>query len=89
MECKVGEGTVRYRSLRGFALQEMCGADVEDGSWASRTMLADLETGQWSEDILSAAGLSADVLPPIEPPTATFEVRASVTRRLGLAPGRR
>jgi sugar (pentulose or hexulose) kinase len=84
---EVHERVYRYRSPRGYAVQELCGADVEDRSWASRTMLADLETDQWSKDILGAAGLSADVLPPIEAPTSTFDVRDAVIERLGLAPG--
>ncbi len=84
---EVGERVYRYRSLRGYAVQELCGADAEDRSWASRTMLVDLETDQWSEAILAAARLPADVLPPIEAPTATYAVRDSVIERLGLAPG--
>jgi xylulokinase len=77
----------RFRSLRGFAIQELCGADAEDATWASRTMLVDLETNRWSGAILAAAGLPAAVLPPIEPATTTLPVRRSAIERLGLAPG--
>ena len=77
----------RFRSLRGFAIGELCGADAEDATWASRTMLMDLETGRWSEAILAAARLPAAVLPPIEPATTTLPVRRSAIERLGLAPG--
>lgn len=80
------DGTYRFRSLRGYAIAELCGADAEDRSWVSRTMLADLETGEWSPDIIAAAGLTASVLPPIEEPTAMFEIRRSAVERLGLAP---
>ncbi len=83
----VAERVDRYRSLRGYALQELCGADVEDRSWASRTMLFDLEQDGWSDHILDAAGLPAGAFPPIELPTAAFEVRAPQVSRLGLAPG--
>jgi xylulokinase len=82
----VQERIHRFRSLRGYAVQELCGTDAEDRSWVSRTMLVDLETGGWSQDILDAAGLPASVLPQIESPTATFQIRSSVAARLGLAP---
>jgi xylulokinase len=79
--------THRFRSLRGYAVAELCGADVEDRAWASRTMLADLETGEWSADILDSAGLPASVLPPLDVPTTTYAIRATAIARLGLAPG--
>lgn len=77
----------RYRSLRGYAMQELCAVDVEDRSWASRTMLVDLETGDWSADILSAAGLSGSVLPSLETPTKAYAIRPEQVSRLGLAEG--
>ena len=77
----------RFRSLRGFAIQELCGADAEDATWASRTMLVDLDTNRWSGAILDAAGLPAAALPPIEPATTALPVRQSAIERLGLASG--
>jgi sugar (pentulose or hexulose) kinase len=77
----------RFRSLRGYAVAELCDADAEDRSWASRTMLADLGTGDWSAKILSAAGLPLAALPTIVPATTKFPIRADVVDRLGLAPG--
>jgi xylulokinase len=79
----------RFRSLRGYTLAQLCGADAEDVTWASRTMLADLETNDWSEELLSAADLSREVMPPLLPPTATFAVLPEATARLGLAAGAR
>ena len=79
----------RFRSLRGYALAQLCGADAEDVTWGSRTMLVDLETNDWSEELLAAAGLSAEVLPPLLPPTATFAVLPEMATRLGLASGAR
>lgn len=77
----------RFRSLRGFAMAELCDADAEDRSLASRTMLADLATGDWSAETLAAAGLPVAALPAIEPATAAFPIRADAIDRLGLAPG--
>ncbi len=62
----------RYRSLRGYALQELCGVDAEDRSWASRSMLMDLETNTWSEPILGAAGLPRTSCRPSRHPLPRF-----------------
>jgi sugar (pentulose or hexulose) kinase len=79
----------RFRSLRGFVVHRLAGADAEDPSWASRTMLMDLETSSWSAEILAAAGLPGDVLPPIHPSTTTWPVAVDVAGCLRLAPGAR
>ena len=79
----------RFRSLRGFVVHRLAGADAEDPSWASRTMLMDLETSTWSGEVLAAAGLPAGVLPPILPSTDAWPVGDAVAARLGLAPGAR
>jgi sugar (pentulose or hexulose) kinase len=77
----------RFRSLRGFAMAELCGVDAEDPSWASRTMLYDLEANSWSETILSASGLPGEKLPPLRPSTSAWPVKKEMQERLGLAPG--
>lgn len=80
------ERLARFRSLRGYALARLCDADAEDRSWASRTMLFDLDASDWSPAILAAAGLAAEVLPPVEASTTVYPVRPAVAARLGLAP---
>lgn len=79
----------RLRSLRGVIVAAWTGADAEDPSWASRTMVMDLATDDWSPAILVAADLDRALLPSIQPATSTFPVEASVGRRLGLSPGAR
>ncbi len=79
----------RFRSLRGFLVERLCGADAEDPSWASRTMLMDLATSSWSQKILAAADLPADVLPAIRPSTASWSVLPAPAAALGLATGAR
>jgi sugar (pentulose or hexulose) kinase len=80
------ERLARFRSLRGYALARLCEADAEDRSWASRTMLFDLDANDWSPAILAAAGLPAAVLPLLEASTTVHAVRPDVATRLGLAP---
>jgi sugar (pentulose or hexulose) kinase len=79
----------RFRSLRGFVVHRLCAADAEDPSWASRTMLMDLETSSWSAEVLTAAGLPGDALPAIRPSTSAWPVDEGMAARLGLAPGAR
>lgn len=86
---RILERTHRFRSLRGYSLARLCGADAEDRSWASRTMLMDLGSGAWDPAILTAAGLPASLLPPIEPSTATYPLLPEAEARLGLAEGAR
>jgi xylulokinase len=76
----------RLRSLRGVIAAAWTGADAEDPSWASRTMVMDLATDDWSPTILAAAGLDRALLPAIEPATTVYPVESGVARRLGLAP---
>ncbi|MFN8620285.1 MAG: FGGY family carbohydrate kinase [Chloroflexota bacterium] len=77
----------RFRSLRGLVVDRLTGADAEDASWASRTMVMDLAADAWSGEILAAAGLSAEPLPRILPSTAAFPVRdAAAAATFGLAP---
>jgi len=79
----------RLRSLRGYLLAALAGADAEDPSWASRTMAMDLESDAWSASILGAAGLDDAALPPILPSTTSWPILPAVIRRLGLAPDAR
>jgi xylulokinase len=75
----------RFRSLRGFVAEDLSGADAEDRSWASRTMLLDLQTNDWSDAILDDARLSRDALPTIHPSTAMWSLRPERIAQLGLA----
>jgi xylulokinase len=86
---EVTNGLARFRSLRGHVVHRLSGADAEDPSWASRTMLMDLGTSSWSTEVLAAAALPGDVLPPIRPSTSAWPIRADVALRLGLDPGAR
>ena len=79
----------RFRSLRGYLVHELCGADAEDPSWASRTMLMDLVNSAWSETLLAAAGLPGDALPRIHPSTAAWPVHRTAASRFGLLPDAR
>lgn len=76
-----------FLSPRGFLLRRLCGVSAEDYSFASRSMLFDLEQGAWSEQLCSAVGLDMALLPGLHPATASWEIDRSLVGELGLAPG--
>ena len=86
---EVLERAYRFRSLRGYAMARFCGVDVEDRSWASRTMLVELETNDWSSRILAATGWPGQLLPALVSSTAAYAIEAEQVKRLGLASGAR
>lgn len=48
------------------------GLHITDGSNASRTLLMDLKTHQWDEDLLNLMGVPVDILPEIRPSSQIF-----------------
>ncbi len=80
-------GAKEFLSPRGFLIRRLCGVGVEDYSFASRSMLFDLEQGAWSEQVCTAAGLDMALLPELHPATASWEIDRSLVEELGLATG--
>jgi len=52
-------------------------AHLTDTTNASRTMLLDIKTGQWSKAMCNLLGIPAHVLPEVRPSSARFAVTAS------------
>jgi xylulokinase len=67
----------------------MLGADpVVDYSLANRSLLFDIHSGDWSDDLLEAAGLERSKLPATAPSgTVIGTVAAHIAADLGLPPG--
>ena len=74
-----------FLSVRGLIISRLCGVNIEDHSWASRTMLYDLKKGTWSNKILDKIGLDIRQLPDIVSSTATFPIRKELVKELGLS----
>jgi len=74
--------------LWGSFVSFMLGAEpVVDYSLANRTLLFDLDRGNWSEEIVSLAGLDRGKLPDIAPAgTVIGSVAAGVAAEVGLPP---
>jgi xylulokinase len=68
-----------------WRLTRVLATDVSD---ASGTLLCDLATRTWSQEVLDALGLPADMLPPVyESPVVTGTLSRQVAGQLGLRAG--
>jgi xylulokinase len=64
------------------------GEAVTDRSLANRTLLLDIHTGDWSDELLADAGIPRYKLPPVVPAgTPVGEVDAGLAEELGLPRG--
>ena len=56
---------------------DLCGSTTTDVTAASTTQLLDVATRSWSDELVAAAGLRRDVLPPLHEPGAVLGATAS------------
>ena len=61
------EGEVLFGTIDSWLIWNLCGRHVTDVSNASRTMLMDLNTREWDDELLSAIGVPRTMLPEIRP----------------------
>jgi glycerol kinase len=61
------EGEVLFGTIDSWLIWNFCGRHVTDVTNASRTMLMDLNTREWDDDLLSAIGVPRAMLPEIRP----------------------
>jgi xylulokinase len=78
----------RWLHVSDYIAFRLCGAQVTDYSLATRTMLFDLMQLRWSDAIVAAAGLRADLLPEAVPAgTRIGAVSAAAALATGLPAG--
>lgn len=74
--------------VAAFLLAALTGEVAQDAANASSTMLFDLATGEFSDELCAAAGIDPGLLPRILPSThVAGTVTAEAARRFGLPPG--
>lgn len=79
---------VRWLSLPDYILWLLTGEQLTDYSIASRTLLFDQRRLDWSQDLLAAAGLRSDQLPPVAAAgTLAGRLTAGAARQTGLPAG--
>src|SRR5262249_25911411 len=79
---------VRWLHVADYIAFRLSGAQATDYSLATRTMLFDLLGLRWSDELIAAAGLRADLLPEVVPAgTRIGEVTQIVASATGLPAG--
>jgi xylulokinase len=68
-QIKAWQKTERWLSMTDFIGYKLSGTAFMEAGQAARTMAYDVVKGQWSEDILKAAGLDSSFLPSVVPAT--------------------
>jgi glycerol kinase len=61
------EGEVLFGTMDSWLIWNLCGRHVTDVTNASRTMLMDLKTRKWDDELLSTLGVPRAMLPEIRP----------------------
>lgn len=80
--------THKMLHAKDYIVFKLTGRFVTDYSDASGTNLFDLNTFEWSENILAASGIAREKLPELRPSTfVAGEVGAAVAEQTGLAKG--
>jgi xylulokinase len=80
--------SVRFMSVIGYVLLRLGLPPYIDYSLASRYLAFDVRTCRWSEEILTATGISAECLPiPVPAGTIAGKLDAAASSQLGLSPG--
>lgn len=78
----------RFMLTSGLISFLLGGEAVTDRSLANRTLLLDIHTGDWSDDLLAATGIPRDKLPAVVPAgTPVGEVDGHLAGELGLPRG--
>lgn len=81
----VYERIARILPIHSFIIYRLSGEAVTDYSLASRLMMFDVRTLEWSDTLLKAGGISADILPAVaETGTVVGTVRGEIASQLGL-----
>lgn len=85
---EIYERAWKFLCYGDFTLQRLGLTPTIDSSMAGRTMAFDLEKTDWSDRLLSVAGVDREKLPEAKPAgTAVGEVPAAVAQELGLPRG--
>lgn len=80
--------TVRWLHISDYIAFRLGGGQATDYSLASRTLALDLRRRAWNTDLVQAAGLPPEILPPlVESGTAIGQITRAVAQETGLPAG--
>ena len=66
------EGEVLFGTIDSWLIWNLCGRHVTDVTNASRTMLMDLHSREWDDELLEAVGVPRAILPEIRPSSEIY-----------------
>ncbi len=85
---EAGAEVSRLLTLDGWLVYRMTGRALATRASASDTMLLDLRTGEWSEEIARAFGIPLEILPDlVDPRESVEELNEDASRELSVPPG--
>ncbi len=84
---ETARGVTHWCALKDFVVASFVDAYVTDHSLASGSGLQDMSTLQWHDRALSVAGVRAEQLPQLRPPTDTLPLTAHMAKKTGLPEG--
>jgi xylulokinase/glycerol kinase len=84
---KVFAKTTRIVGAQEYLVRRLCGTTVMDRSHASRSLCLNVRSKSWDQEILEAAGLPADLFPPlVDSGVIVGELTPAASRALGIPP---
>ncbi len=87
-EPEVFKNTYKFLGTKDYLVLKLTGNFVTDFSDASDTGMMDLKKGKWSKEILQAAGIPQDKLPPIKSSSEVVgKINAETAEKSGLMEG--
>ena len=72
LEQRARDGRAVFGTIDSWLLFQLCGEHVTDPSNASRTLLFDIEAGEWSPELLELFGVPERSLPEVRPSCGQF-----------------
>jgi gluconokinase len=78
------DNTSKFIGVKEFILHSISGEFVIDVSLASATGLFDIHQRKWSDTILTYAGITASLLPKVEPIDKVLNILPAMLSKLGL-----
>lgn len=85
------ERTAKFIDVQSYLVQKLCGGDYRTGWISADPMgIVDMQTQQWSTELLQVLSLDASRLPAIHPPgTELGQISTEIASQIGLMAGTR
>lgn len=72
LRTRAERGELAFGTVDSWLIYNLTGRHATDATNASRTLLFNIHTGRWDEDLLAELGIPASILPEVLPSSAEF-----------------